>query len=133
MYFLHAINSDRQTRLMNVLGQIAMILGDKKKLLIKHIFLSLEYFPEVRVCVLRNLETPCNSNARSETLRSVKFSVLMNEVNKRDDSHDDTLSLQYILFSSQSKIQISQAVHTPYLNKQYYYSNKKIISVKHNI
>jgi len=33
MYFLHAINSDRQTRLLNVLGQIAMILGDKKKFL----------------------------------------------------------------------------------------------------
>jgi len=33
MYFLHAINSDRQTRLLNVLGQIAMILGDKKKVL----------------------------------------------------------------------------------------------------
>jgi len=33
MYFLHAINSDRQTRLLNVLGQIAMILGDKKTLL----------------------------------------------------------------------------------------------------
>jgi len=31
MYFLHAINSDRQTRLLNVLGQIAVILGDKKK------------------------------------------------------------------------------------------------------
>jgi len=32
MYFLHAINSDhRQTRLLNVLGQIAMILGDIKK------------------------------------------------------------------------------------------------------
>jgi len=31
MYFLHAINSDRQTRLLNVLGQTAMILGDKKK------------------------------------------------------------------------------------------------------
>jgi len=30
MYFLHAINSDRQTRLLNVLEQIAMILGDKK-------------------------------------------------------------------------------------------------------
>jgi len=30
MYFLHAINSDRQIRLLNVLGQIAMILGDKK-------------------------------------------------------------------------------------------------------
>jgi len=30
MYFLHAINSDRQTRILNVLGQIAMILGDKK-------------------------------------------------------------------------------------------------------
>ena len=30
MYFLHAINSDRQTRLLNVLGQIVMILGDKK-------------------------------------------------------------------------------------------------------
>jgi len=31
MYFLRAINRDRQTRLLNVLGQIAMILGDKKK------------------------------------------------------------------------------------------------------
>jgi len=31
MYFLYAINSDRQTRLLNVLGQIAMILGDKNK------------------------------------------------------------------------------------------------------
>jgi len=30
MYFLHAIHIDRQTRLLNVLGQIAMILGDKK-------------------------------------------------------------------------------------------------------
>jgi len=30
MYFLDAINSDRQTRLLNVLRQIAMILGDKK-------------------------------------------------------------------------------------------------------
>ena len=32
MYFLHAINSDRQTRLLNVLGKIAMKLGDKKKI-----------------------------------------------------------------------------------------------------
>ena len=32
MYFLHAINSGRQTRLLNVLGQIAMILGDRKNL-----------------------------------------------------------------------------------------------------
>jgi len=31
MYFLQAINSDRQTQLLNVLGQDAMILGDKKK------------------------------------------------------------------------------------------------------
>jgi len=31
MYFLHAVNSDRQTRLLNVLGQIAVILGDEKK------------------------------------------------------------------------------------------------------
>jgi len=31
MHLVHAINSDRQTRLLNVLGQIAMILGDKKK------------------------------------------------------------------------------------------------------
>jgi len=31
MYFLHAIYSERQTRLLNVLGEIAMILGDKKK------------------------------------------------------------------------------------------------------
>ena len=29
MYFPHAINSERQTRLLNVLGQIAMILGEK--------------------------------------------------------------------------------------------------------
>jgi len=28
MYFLHAVNSDQQTRLLNVLGQIAMIQGD---------------------------------------------------------------------------------------------------------
>jgi len=34
MYFLHAIDSDRQTRLLNVLGQIAMILGDKRKILV---------------------------------------------------------------------------------------------------
>jgi len=31
MYFLRAINSDCQTRLLNVLGQIAMILGNTKK------------------------------------------------------------------------------------------------------
>jgi len=31
MCFLHATDSDRQTLLLNVLGQIAMILGDKKK------------------------------------------------------------------------------------------------------
>jgi len=37
MYFLHAINSDRQTRLLNVLGQIAMILGDKKMYLVRYI------------------------------------------------------------------------------------------------
>ena len=30
MYFLHAINGDCQTRLLNVLGQIVMILRDKK-------------------------------------------------------------------------------------------------------
>jgi len=30
MYFLHIINNGRQTRLLNVLGQTAMILGDKK-------------------------------------------------------------------------------------------------------
>ena len=30
MCFVHVINSDCQTRLLNVLGQIAMILGDKK-------------------------------------------------------------------------------------------------------
>ena len=30
MYFLHAINSDRQTRLLYVVGQIAMIQGDKE-------------------------------------------------------------------------------------------------------
>jgi len=38
MYFLHAINSDRQTRLLNVLGQIAMILGDKKKFLLLSLY-----------------------------------------------------------------------------------------------
>ena len=37
MYFLHAINSDRQTRLLNVLGQIAMILENKKSWLITEI------------------------------------------------------------------------------------------------
>ena len=30
MYFLHAIKRDRQTRVLNVFGQIAMTLGDKK-------------------------------------------------------------------------------------------------------
>jgi len=30
MYYLHTINSDRQTRLLNVLGQIVMMLGDKR-------------------------------------------------------------------------------------------------------
>jgi len=30
MYFLHTVNGDLQKRLLNVLGQIAMILGDKK-------------------------------------------------------------------------------------------------------
>jgi len=34
-YLLHAINSDRQTRLLNDLGQTAMILGDKKSLVVK--------------------------------------------------------------------------------------------------
>jgi len=33
MYFLHAISSDRKTRLLNVLGQIAKILGDKRNLI----------------------------------------------------------------------------------------------------
>jgi len=42
MYFLHAINSDRQTRLLNVLGQIAMILGDKKKYVIGCVERSVE-------------------------------------------------------------------------------------------
>jgi len=32
MYLLHAINNDRQTRLLNVFGQIALILGDNNKL-----------------------------------------------------------------------------------------------------
>jgi len=31
MHFLHAINSDRQTRLLNVCGQITMFLEIKKK------------------------------------------------------------------------------------------------------
>ena len=30
MHFLHVINTGRQKRLLNVFGQIAMILGDKK-------------------------------------------------------------------------------------------------------
>jgi len=30
MSFLHAINSDYETRLLNVFGQIAMFWGDKK-------------------------------------------------------------------------------------------------------
>ena len=41
MYLLHAINSDRQTRLLNVLGQTAMILGDKKKF--RSLIYSLNY------------------------------------------------------------------------------------------
>ena len=36
MYFLHAINSDRQTRLLNVLGQIAVILRDIKRKIINY-------------------------------------------------------------------------------------------------
>jgi len=32
MYFLYVVNSNRQTRLLNVLGQIARILGDKKNM-----------------------------------------------------------------------------------------------------
>ena len=32
MYLLHAINSDRQTRLLNVLGQIAMYWEGEKNL-----------------------------------------------------------------------------------------------------
>jgi len=31
MHFLHAINSDRQTRLLNVFGQIAMFWEIKKR------------------------------------------------------------------------------------------------------
>jgi len=31
MYLLHAINSDRQTRLLNVLGQIAMYWEGREK------------------------------------------------------------------------------------------------------
>jgi len=30
-YFVHAINSDRQTRLLNVLGESAMKVGAKKE------------------------------------------------------------------------------------------------------
>ena len=41
MYFLHAINSDRQTQLLNVFGQIAMILGDKKNQIINKLGTSL--------------------------------------------------------------------------------------------
>jgi len=33
MRLLHAFNRDRQTRLLNVLGQIAMILGDSVSVL----------------------------------------------------------------------------------------------------
>jgi len=43
MYFLHAINSDRQTRLLKVFGQIAMILGDKKKSYVLNMFRTLIY------------------------------------------------------------------------------------------
>ena len=32
MHFLHAINSDRQTRLLNVFGQIAMFWEIKKRI-----------------------------------------------------------------------------------------------------
>jgi len=45
MYFLHAINSDRQTRLLNVLGQIAMILGDKEKCRIRTVDRAKMFFP----------------------------------------------------------------------------------------
>jgi len=42
MYFLHAINSDRQTGLLNVLGQIAMILGDKKNSMCIHLIFNVQ-------------------------------------------------------------------------------------------
>ena len=37
MHFLHAINSDRQTGLLNVFGQIAMFWGEKKNSVFKMI------------------------------------------------------------------------------------------------
>jgi len=47
MNFLHAIISDSQTRLQNVLGKIAMLLGDKKKLFIRgsNVCFYEEYLP----------------------------------------------------------------------------------------
>ena len=52
MYFLHAINSDRQTRLLNVFGQIAMILGDKKMCKIKTLINFLNCTSTVPTCVI---------------------------------------------------------------------------------
>jgi len=43
MYFLHANNSDRQTRLLNVLGQIAMIMGDKKSTIKETVLVAMEW------------------------------------------------------------------------------------------
>jgi len=56
MYFLYAINIDRQTRLLNVVGQIAMVLGDKKKLIFFSNSLSRDVV-EAKSFVLQALES----------------------------------------------------------------------------
>jgi len=63
MYFLHAINSDRQTRLLNVLGQIAMILGDKKSIIFTIILNTLIYCEKklefLFLCILVHILITC--------------------------------------------------------------------------
>ena len=64
MYFLHAINSDRQTRLLNVLGQIAMILGHKKKPSWCHWNFSLTQNPSDCTMALRSTHPPTEMSTR---------------------------------------------------------------------
>jgi len=72
VFFLHAINSDRQTRLLNVLGQIAMILGDKKKL----------YYTTSGIVTL--CRWPSGAH-RSATYRAWRYQMPYNTIWRPDD------------------------------------------------
>jgi hypothetical protein len=52
MYRLHAINSDRQTRLLNVFGQIAMFWEIKKKAFVLYI-IDIGFYDRNGECLLR--------------------------------------------------------------------------------